>query len=207
MIKVNLTEKKKKFTAPIVLGVDLKNIPVKKIIFVFILTQVPLFFLGMYSDQLTAQTREDITSLREREKKLRLEVRKNKKIAKQLDVFEEQISDLRKRGEHVKQILKSRSNPRFILEKIARVMPERLWIEKLTINIDKEVSIEGGSEDYRSIGSFIKELNNTAFFNKNLALKGSQTKNEKINKNEYRYESFKIEGSVESFNPFLEGGQ
>jgi len=207
MISINLTEKKKKFTAPVVLGMDLSKIPVKKIIVVFIFTQIPLFFLGLYTNKLTSDAEDKTQALRSKEKKLRQEVRKNKKIVKQLEAYNQQIIDLKKRGEQVRQILRSRTNPRFVLEKVARAMPEKLWLEKVLINTNKEITFEGGSEDYRSIGSFIKDLNDTAYFNKRLQLEDSKTKTEKVSKREYRYESFTIKGKIDTFNPFLEGGE
>jgi hypothetical protein len=207
MIKINLVEKKKSFVAPVVLGVDLSTFPYKKVLLVIIFTQMPLSYFEGYLEDLNAQSKETINSLINEKKKLRREIRKNKKIAKQLDHFNKKIENLKKRGEQVELILKSRTNPRHLLEKIARLTPTKLWLDKLKVYSNKKIQMEGGAEDYRSIGELIKNLNESPFFDGELQIKESKTVTEKIKNRSFRIESFEIEGKIKSFNPFIEGAR
>jgi Tfp pilus assembly protein PilN len=204
MIKINLTEKKKTFQAPVVLGFDFADFPLKTVIIVLIFTRVPLGYFESVLEDRTIESNEVVKRLRQEESGLRKDIRKNNKIAKELEVFNTKINDLKERGRQVDVILKTRTNPRYLLEKIARVIPKDLWLKVLKITDDKNVSLEGSADNYRSIGNFMKSLNDTAYFEKSLQLKESTTKSEMINQKNFRYEAFKISGKVESYNPFLE---
>jgi Tfp pilus assembly protein PilN len=204
MIKINLIEKKKTFTAPVVLGVDFSNLPVKLIILAILGTQIPLSIFEGYLEGVSSEAVVTTTNLRKKQKALKREIKKNKKISEKLNGFNEKIVALKKRGEQVDLIIKTRTNPRHLLEKIARLTPEKLWLNKLTISETKTIQIEGGADTYRSIGTLIKGLNETAFFNKGLQLKDSKTVSEDVGRYKYRTESFVIEGKINAFNPFIE---
>ena len=204
MIKINLTEKKKSFKAPIVLGFDFTNFPVKLVLLTFILTQAPLYYFESYLESSKSDLKDEISRMRSTEKKMRRDIRKNKKIAKELAGYNKKIEDLKNRSKQVEKILKIRTNPRHLLERVARFTPKDLWLEVLKITNGKKISFTGGSDSYRSIGNFIKELNETSYFDKSLQLKESKTTVEKAGKKQYQVESFDIKGKINTFNPFLE---
>lgn len=204
MIKINLAEKKKTFKAPVVLGFDLSNFPIKLVLITLLFTQIPLSYFESYLDQKAKDDKRALDVIRKKERALRKKVRKNEKVAKSLEKFNKKIEDLKGRGAQVEQILKIRTNPRHLLEKIARFTPKDLWLESLEIGLDKKIDLRGSSENYRSIGNFIKDLNSTPYFEKSLQLKVSKTKVEELGKKQFQVEEFHIEGTIGAFNPFLE---
>ncbi len=205
MIKINLVEKKKTFIAPVVLGFDFSNFPIKLVILALLATQIPLNFFESYLVGVGVEAQVATESLRKEQKELKKQIKKNKKISERLSTFNVKLETLKKRGEQVDLIIKTRTNPRHLLEKIARLAPEKLWLNKLTISENRMIQIEGAADTYRSIGTLIKGLNETAFFNKGLQLKDSKTVTEEVGRYKYRTESFVIEGKINAFNPFIEG--
>lgn len=203
MIKINLIEKKKTFKAPIVLGFDFSTFPIKMFIISIIFTQLALSFFEGHLESISQDVEVVTRELRSKQKKLKKQIKKNEKTVKKLNVFNEKITALKKRGEQVDLIIKTRTNPRHLLEKIARLSPDKLWLNKLTINEARNIEIVGAADNYTSIGVLIEGLNKTAFFNNGLQLKDSKTLQEADSR--YQIESFVIEGKVRVFNPFIEG--
>ena len=54
-------------------------------------------------------------------------------------------------------------------------------LNELLINDKNEIEISGGSETYKSIGSFIVRVNESSFFGKSLILADSKTIAERVN--------------------------
>ena len=203
MIEINLVEKKNKFKAPVVLGIDLGKLPWKGIAITYMIATIPHGYIQDYFNDELKKDEEEITKLNQEFRKLRTELKKNGNIKEQLDAFNKQIEKLKTRSEQVDKIIKAKTNPRFILEKMARTTPEDMWFDRLAIDDENKITIEGASDSYTSIGDFIVNLNDSPFFGRSLQLTDSKTEEEKTNGSlSVRKEVFKIEGKVEVYNPF-----
>ena len=64
-----------------------------------------------------------------------------------------------KSTEDFTQIVNLRSNPRKLLERLARNTPTDLWFEYLKIDGDKKIQILGSAFSYKDIGDFIISAN------------------------------------------------
>ncbi len=205
MIEINLIEQKKKFKAPVVLGIDLGKLPLKKIIISYIVASYPISFIEDHFKSELAEDEKEVQALNKKFQDLRREIKKNENIKGQLLAFNEQIDRLKTRSEQVDKIIKSKTNPRFVLEKIARTTPENVWFDGLVINDENEIDITGGTDSYTSIGEFIVNLNDSPYFARTLQLSDSKTEEENFSGAVYRVEKFSIKGKIEVYDPFTQG--
>jgi hypothetical protein len=190
MIEINLLEQKKQFKMPSVLGIDFSTVNIKMLI-----------FLENYYKSENIKLDEELKAENVTLKKLRKDLKGNEKIKDQLLAFSRQVEKLKKRSEQVDRIIKQKTNPKKILEKIARSVPEDLWFTKMSIGEDKSFVIEGGANSYKSIGNFISVANNAVFFGSSLSMADSKTETEKVGTRENRIETFTIKGKVLTFDP------
>ncbi len=202
MIEINLIEKKKKFKMPLILGMDFSALNFKMLIVAMIIYHVPDWYLTPEWKNEIQEKNKIITGLRKREKKLQREIAKNRNVEEQLAAYNRQVGKLKKRSEQVDQIIKTKSNPKLLLEKFARSMPKDLWFDTLTIDQDKKIKVEGGAISYRSIGDFIISGNNFGFFGNTLTLSNSKTVEEVLDGRKLRIQSYEITGKIETFNPW-----
>jgi hypothetical protein len=204
MIEINLIEQKKVFKAPTVLGVDLGQLNFKMLIFSFALYYVPDLFLKDYFEQERMSFTTQLEELNGKLKKIENDLKGNENIRERLDAFNKQIEKLRERSQQVDSIVQERTNPKKLLELIARSVPEDLWFDQLQITAEKEIVIRGGAETYKSIGDFIGQANDSPFFNRSLALTDSKTQNENVGGKEFRVEMFEIKGKISVFDPWVQ---
>ena len=92
-----------------------------------------------------------------------------------------------------------RSNPRKLLERLARNTPTDLWFEYLKIDEKRKILISGSAFSYKDIGDFIISANESQFFGKTLSLTDSTTKKEKIQGTTINVEKYKVEGQIQKF--------
>lgn len=201
MIEINLLEQKKQFKMPPVLGIDFSAINIKMLIFAIAFAYVPEIFIVNYFQEENVKFDEELKKEKLVLSKLRKDLRGNEKIKDQLQAFSRQIVKLKKRSEQVDSIIKQKTNPKKILEKIARSTPEELWFNNLVIGEDKSFLIEGGANSYKSIGNFISVANNAVFFGASLKMADSKTETEKVGNRETRIETFSIKGTILTFDP------
>lgn len=201
MIEINLLEQKKQFKMPSVLGIDFSAINIKMLAFAIAFAYVPEIVIVNHFETENKLIDEELKKENKTLKKLREDLKGNGKIKDQLQAFSRQIVKLKKRSEQVDRIIKQKTNPKKILEKIARSTPEELWFTNLAIGEDKSFLIEGGANSYKSIGNFISVANNAVFFGASLTMADSKTKTEKIGTRESRIETFTIKGTILTFDP------
>ena len=201
MIEINLLEQKKPFKLPVIMGVDLAAINYKGILIAILITYLPDWFLyPAWEEELQAISKEKEV-LNEKLQKLEADVRGNDAVKKQLELFNNQIAKLKERSTQVEQIIKQRTNPNKILERVARNIPEDMWLTELAVDGERKVSIQWMSTSYKSIGNFIILLNESLFFGKSLTLSDSKTEEDKDEGQGKRIEIFTIQGRVESYDP------
>ncbi|WP_034720378.1 PilN domain-containing protein, partial [Bacteriovorax sp. DB6_IX] len=68
-----------------------------------------------------------------------------------LTAFDQQIKKLKTRELQVEQVLKQKTNPKNILSALSKIVPEDLWFDKMSINKEKRLFLEGGAVSYRSV--------------------------------------------------------
>ncbi|MDC0255667.1 PilN domain-containing protein [Bacteriovoracales bacterium] len=199
MIKINLLEEKKPFKMPIILGIDFSQINLRLVAAAIIISYLPETFI--YPDWEEERKKEEVNikRLNKSLKKLKRVIRKNSKAKLELEAFNKQVEILRERKNYVTQIVNLRSNPRKLLERLARNTPTDLWFEYLKIDGDRNIEILGSAFSYKDIGDFIISANESQFFGKTLSLTDSSTKKEKIQGTAINVEKYKIEGKIQNF--------
>jgi len=201
MIEINLLEQKKPFKMPVVLGVDLATINYKLLLLAIVINYVPDMLIYPKWEEGVTEINQEIEALNANYAKLQAEVKGNESVKKQLEAFNGQVSKLKERSEQVDKIIKQRTNPNKLYERIARNIPDDMWLTDITVQPDKKIAINGMSTSYKSIGNFIILLNESLFFGKSLTLADSKTENDPDSKLGKRVEVFSIQGMIESFDP------
>ncbi len=202
MIEINLIAKKKSFKAPVVLGIDLAEVPwIKLIVSYIIYSNGPAYISDIWKQE-RESVQARVGALKKENKKLLADLKKNQNVEELLLAFNRQIRKLEERSKYVDKIIKDRTNPHMLLEKVARSTPDEVWFDELVINEKKEIIISGGSNNYKSIGDFLVEVNDSPFFKNSLQLKDSKTITENQQGIDIRVESFRVTGKIEIFDPF-----
>ncbi|MDC1173809.1 PilN domain-containing protein [Bacteriovoracaceae bacterium] len=205
MIEINLIKQKKALKAPVVLGIDLAKLNFKMIILAFIVNFFASDMVVDYYNKEMKKTDAIVTEVRAELNKIKREVRKNSFIKDKLNVYRKQISKLKERSEQVDKIIKQKTNPFLVLEKLAKSAPENLWFETLEIRGDGYVNLKGGANSYQEIGLFINQVGTDPFFKELLQLKSSKTIEEDASGVSIRVESFEVEGQINIYDPFNVG--
>ena len=199
MIELNLLEKKQPIRLPSVLGIDLNVLNFKMIAFSIIIFYVPEIFVRNNFEGQLKEEEEILNKLTNDSAKLTKEVGKNTNIKAQLDAYNKQVEKLKARSTQVEEILKIRTNPKKILEKIARTIPEDLWFDQLRINENKDIVITGGSYSSRSLGEFITIINDSPFFANSITPTKQENKQESLDGVVGNYEMFELKGKIKNY--------
>jgi len=202
MIEINLIQQKKPFKLPVILGIDLALINIKAVVVVFILYKVSFSYLTASWKKQYEQEEIQVKKLQQKLQGLKKETRGNESIKAMLDAFDKQVESLKERSVQVEKVINLKNNPKMLLERLARDIPEDVWFESIKLTPDNKISVDGRSGSYKSIGSFITNANDSAFFGKTLGLISSDTKQEKFDGQQVRIESFKVEGKVIDYGRF-----
>jgi hypothetical protein len=200
MIELNLLEKKKPLVLPSVLGIDLNTLNLKMLGVAIIVYYLPGPIINfMYEDKIVAVEAE-IAQSTEINKKLTQSISKNEDVKTQVQVYKEQVVRLQQRSTQVDEILKSRTNPKKVLEKIARSIPEDVWFESLIINDKHEIAIQGGAFNPRAIGDFINNINDSPYFGGSIVPSIQENRNEVMEGVTTPYEYFELKGKVLNYD-------
>ena len=202
MIEINLVEEKKKFKAPTVAGMDLSQINLKMVIIAILINQTPDWFLKDHFANDIKQVKEEVNKLDAEARNLSKDLKGNENIKQKLAAFNRQIQKLKQRSTQVDKIIKEKTNPKKLLEKIARSTPDDLWFDELKITQQRDVVIKGGASSYKSIGNFITAANESLFFGRSLTLGDSKTVTEEKFGKKIRVETFEIKGKIQVFDPY-----
>jgi len=203
MIEINLIEQRKTFQMPTVLGVDLGELNIKALVVAVIIMYIPDLFLPDFFQEQMAVVDGRLNVVDTKIREINKEIKANENVKKKLDAFNSQVEKLKERSRQVDQIIKTRTNPKKILERVARNIPEDVWLDKIEIKQDRTIELLGGATSYKSIGDFISLANESTFFGNSLTLAKSSTKKEGRGNKETRIESFVIKGKIETFDPEL----
>jgi len=200
MIELNLLEKKEPFKLPVMLGVDLNNLNFIMIgVAIFIYYVPEIFIRSSFEDKIKVEE-ESLAKITAETSKLTSESLKDNQVKTQLEAYNNQVEKLKVRSAQVDEILKIRTNPKKILEKIARSIPDDLWFDQLKINENRDVLIIGGAYSPRSIGEFINNINESPYFGSSITPVKQENKKETIDGQTISYESFELKGKVKNYD-------
>lgn len=200
MIELNLLEKKAPLRLPVVLGVDLNEMNFKMLGLAFFIYYIPEIFIRNHFEEQIKVEEETFQSILAETRKVEAEIGKNTNVKSQLEAYNKQVEKLKARSAQVDEILKIRTNPKKILEKIARSIPEDLWFDQLRINEKSEVIIIGGSETPRSIGEFITIINDSPFFGNTITPVKQENKQGNLDGVPMSYEAFELKGKIKNYD-------
>ncbi|MCK5884541.1 MAG: PilN domain-containing protein [Bacteriovoracaceae bacterium] len=206
MIEINLIKKKKIQRVTSVAGIDLSKLNLKAIAVAVIIYFAQDLYFPNYLAGEEAELSHKISLLTDKHNAQKRELKKHQNIKEKLKLYERRRNDLLRRSSYVDKILQTRTNPKKILERLARSVPDDMWLESIIIRPDKQIIIKGRSEAYKSIGDFLAMANDSAFFGGSLTLssKGSSTQDETLYGKKKRIEVYEIIGRVEMFDPWLQ---
>jgi Tfp pilus assembly protein PilN len=200
MIELNLLEKKQPVALPTVLGIDLNNLNLKMLGLALVIYYLPGVVVStIYLDR-TTQAEDVLQTLTMQNDKLKNELEKNANVKSQVDAYKLQVGRLQSRSTQVDEILKTRTNPKKILEKVARSIPEDVWFEKMVINEKNEITIEGGSYTPRAIGEFITNINDSPYFGGSVTPVRQENKKENLDGVLTSFETFELKGRIINYD-------
>lgn len=203
MIEINLVEPKKVNKNPVILGMDLKQINVKLLVGAILFMYVPDITIMPIWESEKKSIEAKIVGLNDELAKQKKELEGSDKLRQELEAYNKQAENLVTRSNQIDQILKIRSNPKKLLEKLARSVPVDLWFNELKIANDKSIKISGGSTSWKSIGVFMQTINDSPFFGKSMILKNStESSTSNATAKAERSETFSVEGKIETYEPF-----
>lgn len=195
MIKINLIGKRRKSKLPTVLGVDLNTLNFKLIILAYILGMIGETYMKDFIDEEKSVIQEQLSSLSSINKRLTKELGGYDKTRDELKRFNDQVDRLKERSKQVTAIINQKTNPKPVLEQVAKLLPEDVWLESLEIREGNKIRMSGGSESYVSVGNFIMSANETTYL-ENLSLESTDVQEEGEGADSRRIETFTIKGDV-----------
>lgn len=200
MIELNLLEKKKPFILPPILGMDLSVVNFKMLAVALVIYYSPGFVADQMYDGKMEEAKQQSESLEKENKKIKDDLSKDGNVQSQYQAYKEQVERLQSRSSQVDEILKNRTNPKKILEKIARSIPEDVWFTELTISSSNEITIKGGSYSPRAIGEFITTINDSPYFNGSITPSKQENKREVLDGNYATFEQFELKGKITNYD-------
>ena len=201
MIKINLLGvKKEKINIPIVMGMDFRAISwtgmILSIIIYFGVQESINIYYNQEIDKIKEKTRLEELKF----KKIKKDISNHERIKNMLNEFEVKKEQLKTKTQHVSQILENKSNPRKILERLARDIGNDLWFNVIRVQND-QINVLGTAYNYSSIGGFIARANESKFFGGSFKILNDEMKTEVITVKgkATNVEHFEAEGKIISY--------
>ena len=200
MIELNLLEKKQPVVLPTVIGIDLNKINIKMLGIAIVIYYLPSILVSsLYEDKIAEAERKLKVILAQNEQSSAA-IDKDNNVKYQVEAYKSQVMKLQSRSTQVDEILKNRTNPKKILEKIARSIPEDVWFTSLSINEKHEISIQGGSYTPRAIGEFITNINDSPYLGGSITPVNQENKKEDLDGVLTNFELFELKGKVINYD-------
>ncbi|MEA9354660.1 PilN domain-containing protein [Bacteriovorax sp. PP10] len=200
MIELNLLEKKQPVVLPTILGIDLNNLNLKMLGVALVIYYLPSVIVSSVYSERTTQAEEALQTLTSQATKIKAALDKDANIKSQVDAYKLQVSKLQSRSTQVDEILKTRTNPKKILEKVARSIPEDVWFNRMSINEKNEISIEGGSYTPRAVGEFITNINDSPYFGGSVTPVRQENRKDNLDGVSTNYEVFELKGKIINYD-------
>jgi len=207
MIKINLLKGKKNSSATSsggvrFLGIDTEGIDRRSLVVtvaIFLLSSFPSWFLEEELKKIQNHNKSLEKEIGEIDKK----IQENASIKKQLEDFQKEYKILQEKQSQVITLIEKKTNPKRLLESVARKIPEDIWLDSLVIDSNKQLEVKGLAKSFKSIGTFRQQMGQLPFFKHSPDLKNWETTKIYIpeKKEEVSVQSFLIKGAVDVFNP------
>jgi Tfp pilus assembly protein PilN len=200
MIELNLLEKKQPFVLPTVIGIDFNNLNFKMLAVSLVIYYLPSTIVSSMYDDKQIEAQAVVDDLTKQSEKITKSLNKDSDIKSQVDAYKLQVEKLQKRSTQVDEILKKRSNPKKVLEKIARSIPEDVWFNTMVITDTDDVTIQGGSYNPRGIGEFITNINDSPYFGGTIIPSMQENRKETLDGISTSYEYFELKGKIINYD-------
>jgi Tfp pilus assembly protein PilN len=200
MIELNLLEKKAPLRLPVFVGIDLNEINLIMLVVAILFWFIPSSFFDSYVESKTQEDNKQVEEVRQKIDQIKKEVGKNAQIKDILKAYQDQVEKLKGRSSQVDEILKLRTNPKKILEKLARSAPDDLWFNNLKISASNEIYVYGGTYSSRSLGEFITVINDSPYFAGTITPIKQENKQDSLDGILTSYDSFELKGKIKSFD-------
>ena len=200
MIELNLLEKKQPLVLPTVIGIDLNNLNFKMLAVAFVIYYLPETIVSTMFDDKQLEAQAIVDDLTKQSEKLTKSLNKDADIKSQVDAYKLQVTKLQQRSTQVDEILKRRSNPKKVLEKIARSIPDDVWFNSMIITDKNDVTIQGGSYNPRGIGEFITNINDSPYFGGTIIPSMQENRKEMLDGISTSYEYFELKGKIINYD-------
>jgi type IV pilus assembly protein PilN len=122
----------------------------------FILVGIACYLLGVSLDVRLKRLNEEIIKKNEQFAELEL-------VVKKVEELKLEKATVKNKLESVKEILGERTKSVQLMEKIAKVIPQEVWITKMVVS-GTTINLEGAAMDPADISNFYKLLNRSAVF-------------------------------------------
>ena len=142
MIELNLIQQKKPFRLPVVLGIDLAVVNIKAVVLVIILYKFSFAYLTSEWKKQYEREEIQVRKLSKQLANLKKETRGNESIKAMLDAFDKQVEGLKERTAQGEKVINMKNNPKMLLERLARDVPEDAWFEDIKITLDNKITIK-----------------------------------------------------------------
>lgn len=200
MIELNLLGRKRVKKLPVLVGLDLNKINVPLVIAALIFYNATPSFLTDYYLQLIATEENNIAEAKKLNTQLEAEIKSRGDGKRELESYVEQVKKSKIRSMQIEEILKTRTNPKKILEVVARTIPADVSFDELAIDADDTVVMRGESYSARSIGDFVSAINDTPYFGGSMILVKQETKQQVVEGANSSYESFEMKGKIKNYD-------
>lgn len=200
MIELNLLDRPKALKIPVVMGIDLKKINIPLFVISLIVYFVVPDYIKSYYDNLVNEEVQVEQGIVQINTKIEDEIKKQGASKDELELYSKQIEEARVRSLQIDEILKTRTNPKKILEVFARIIPDEVSFQSLSIDLEDNILIKGESNESRAIGDFIAALNDTPYFGGSITPTKQESKLVTINGKETNIDTFELKGNIKNYD-------
>ncbi len=200
MIELNLLDRPKALKIPVVMGIDLKKINIPLFVISMIVYFVVPDYIKSYYDNLVNEEVQVEKGIVQINAKIEDEIKKQGASKDELELYSKQIEEARVRSLQIDEILKTRTNPKKILEVFARIIPDEVSFQSLSIDLEDNILIKGESNESRAIGDFIAALNDTPYFGGSITPIKQESKIVTINGKETNIDTFELKGNIKNYD-------
>lgn len=179
---------------------DLNAVNLKMLGVAVVIYYMPGITTSLIFEQKTLDKQTELQTLTSENEGLKAKIDKDVNIKVQVDAFKDQVSKLELRSKQVDEILKNRTNPKKVLEKIARSIPEDVWFDSMEINDKNEIIITGGANTSRSIGEFITNINDSPYFGGTIVPRMQDNRKSSPDDMNSSFEYFELSGKIVNYD-------
>jgi hypothetical protein len=182
------------------LGLDLNKINVPLVIGALLFYNITPSYLTDYFIKAVATEENNLAEAKKANTKLETEIKGKGEGKRELESYVEQVKKSKVRSMQIEEILRIRTNPKKILEVIARTLPADVSFESLSIDSDDNVMVRGQSYASRSIGDFVSAINDTPYFGGTVTLVQQESKPQVIDGVTSTTEVFELKGKIKNYD-------